>query len=148
MELLISSKLIVPVQGGRFLLSQVLSKHMRIGKTNRCVNFPEEWEGLSDPVIYKKIMDLCEIELRRKNSSGDYYIVRTTTKEGISTLKHILRSPDVDFNKFVATTREAYRSNARLPGFANYLTNNLWEEMYESGAQSDAGRQRDRKGIV
>lgn len=146
---LIFSKLIVPIDGGRFLVSTTLGKHLKANnKSSRCVNFPEEWEGLSDAVIYKKVMDLCEIDLKRKSTSGDYYFLRTTTKESVSVLKHIFKSSDIDFNRFISSVRDAYEQNIKLPGFANFLVNGLWREMYDNGSEDTSYRKRDRKGII
>ena len=145
---LIFSKLIIPIDDGRFLVSTTLSKHIKANKTLRCANFPEEWEGLSDSIIYKKVMDLCDIQLKSKGMNGDYYFLRTTTKESVSMLKHILKTADIDFNRLISSIRDAYESNIKLPGFSNFLVNGLWREVYDNGTENTSYRNRDRKGVI
>jgi len=150
LEALVSNKVIIPAQGGRFAISTSLAKLIKVKDTEgKCLNYPEQFYGLSDAIIYKKVMDMCGVQLSHKNGQGKSYYVRTCTKESIAVLNKILKSTEIDFDVFVRTVFAVYSSDNMLPGFANFLTNGLWEEVYESGTQKESeDLNRDRKGII
>lgn len=150
LEALISNKVVIPVQGGRFAVSSLLVKLIKArDHDSKCLNYPEQFYGLSDSIIYKKVMDMCGVQLSHKNGQGKSYYVRTSTKESTAVLNKILKSPEIDFNVFVNAVFTVYNSDVMLPGFANFLANGLWEEVYESGAQKESENyNRDRKGII
>jgi len=147
-RLLVESGLVILVKDDKYILNSNLKKFIKGADENKCKNYPKDFYGLSFPMVYKKVMDLCEIELKRKNSSGTYYFTRTMTKESVRILKTILDTPEIDFDRFISTTRECYASSIGVKGFANYLIENLWEEVYESGKESSDASKRGRKGVI
>jgi len=146
-RLLEDNNLIVPVKGGKYIINTILTKHLKTKKSERCDNFPEKFVGLSGAITYKKVMALCDLPLTYMNSSGKPYIIRTTTKESVRVLKAILDSREIDFNRFIQKTKEFYKSGTIVPGFANYLITNVWEEVYDNEEQAGSTI-RDRKGII
>lgn len=150
LEALISNKLIIPAAGGKYAVSTAISKNFKSnkGQDEKCLNYPEEFIGLGDDQIYRKVMNMCDIPLSRRNGYGKIYYTRTTTKESVSLLKQILKSPEIDFKLFISSIAHAYGEEGMLPGFAKMLTTGLWEEIYESGKGQSESDVRDRKGII
>lgn len=146
-RLLEDSNLIIPVKGGKYIINVILAKHLKTRKSERCDDFPEKFIGLSDAHVYKKIMVLCDLPLTHSNANGKSYIIKTTTKESVRVLKTILNSREINFKQFIKKTKEFYKSNTMVPGFANYLITNVWEEVYDSEEQAGS-TVRDRKGII
>ena len=140
-------KLIIPVKGGKYIINVLLAKHLKTRKSNKCVHFPVAFLGLSDAIIYKKVMAMCDLPLTRRGAGSSSYIIRTMTKEAVPVLKAILSSKDIDFTEFIAKTKEFYSSDTMVPGFAKYLTTNVWEEVYDNVEKASAAI-RDRKGII
>ena len=146
-RLLEDNNLIVPVKGGKYIINVILSKHLKTKKSEKCGDFPDKFIGLSPATIYKKVMVLCDLPLTHSNSSGKSYIIKTMTKESIRVLKAILDSREINFKRFIEKTKVFYGSNTMVPGFANYLITNVWEEVYDSEEQTGSTI-RDRKGII
>lgn len=112
---------------------------------NFCMNFPEELKGLSDSLIYKRFMEECEVPIMAK---GDLtYFVRTETKESVRKLKVVLKNPEINYKKLVASCRNFYRMTTAMPGFAKFISTNAWEAIYNDRTE-EATTERDLKGTL
>ena len=138
-----NSEIIVKVEKG-YLINAAFQRSLR-GKKRKdvCMNYPEEFIGLSDTIIYKKVLVACKIPLMYKGDIS--YLVRTQTKASVRALKQILKTPSIDYNKFVAKVSDFYRSSIALPGFAKFLVESTWETVYDA---EYANNQRDQKGVI
>lgn len=146
--LLEKNNLVIPVKDNKYVLNTILVKHFKVDtRSKKCINYPKEFLGLSDSIIYKKVMKMCNIPFKRKGLNGAPYLVRTTTDKAIAGVKKILQTPNVDFDIFIATTKNFYESDITVSGFAKYIYSNNWELRYEEGLDTTAS-ERDRKGTI
>lgn len=142
-ELLENADVIVKVKDG-YLLNSIFKNTMSSKKRQGfCINYPSTFAGLSDTIIYKKVMDASKVPLMFRGDMS--YLVRTQTKESTRTLKAILKKPDLDYEVFINSTKAFYESGVTVPGFAKYLANNIWETVYGS---TTTGTSTDTKGII
>jgi len=139
-----NSNVIVKVEGG-YVVNSVFQKAVKAKAKNRhCINYPTKFVGLSDMLIYTKVIEEAHIPLMYKGDIS--YFVRTQTKESIKTLKNILNDPEIDYTVFINKTKAFYASATAIPGFAKYLVENTWKVIYD--AKEEFSREASRKGII
>jgi len=144
-ELLLHTGLIIPVSKGYLISSKLqaitTTKHVE----DFCKNFPEEYKGLEDEIIYKNIINDCKIPAMYEKDIR--YHLRTKSIDAIAVLKILLRNPAVSYTMFINTTKAFYNSDMVVPSFSNYLVKGKWELVY-----NDEGNEKEeeysRKGAV
>ena len=142
-EVLENSDVIIKVKDG-YLINSIFKRAISgQARTGFCINYPSAFIGLSDALIYKRVMEECRIPLMVKGSVS--YFVRTQTKEAVRTLKAIFNNEDIDYNVFISSTKNFYASGITFPGFAKFLSENTWETVYGTGTERE---QASQKGIL
>ena len=112
-------------------------------RSNFCLNYPSIFTGLSDVIIYKKVMEDIKVPLMVK---GDFsYFARTQTKEAVKILKTIPKHPDIDYQIFINSSKNFYSSGISVPGFAKFLVDNTWETVYGTRAEEESS---SIKGVI
>jgi len=139
-----NSNVIVKVEGG-YVINSVFQKSIKTKTKNRhCINYPSKFVGLSDMLVYTKVIEEAHIPLMYKGDIS--YFVRTQTKESIKILKNILNNPEIDYSVFINKTRAFYESTTAVPGFAKYLVENTWKVIYD--ADEEFTSTGSRKGVI
>lgn len=144
-EVLENSDVIIKMEGG-YIINAVFLKSIKAKKRNKyCQNYPDEFKGLSDVLVYKRFTEECEVPIMAK---GDItYFVRTETKESVRKLKSILQNPDIDYCRLRDVCKGFYNTATALPGFAKFIINNTWETIYNDTTEETASK-RDFKGTI
>ncbi len=135
-----NSGVIVKTDKG-YMVNSVFQKSVKANKrAGKCDNYPTAFNGLSDMLIYNKVVLECNVPSMYKGDIS--YFVRTQTKKSVSVLKEILNDPAIDFDIFVEKTTSFYASDMAVPGFAKYLTEGTWRSIYDTETE-----RRVSKGI-
>jgi len=139
-----NSNVIVKVEGG-YVVNSVFQKAVKAkAKSRHCINYPSNLIGLSDMLVYTKIIEEARIPLMYKGDIS--YFVRTQTKESVKILKNLLNDPEIDYSIFINKTRAFYESATAVPGFAKYLVENTWKIIYD--AKEEFSGASNRKGVI
>ncbi len=144
-ELLLHTGLIIPVSKGYLINSrlQEIANSKHIG--DFCKNFPTTYRGLTDEVIYQNIINDCKIPSMYDRDIR--YHLRTKSSEAIIILKVLLRDINIDYKRFILTTKNFYNSDMVVPSFSNYLAKGKWEVVYKD-IDYDKEEEYSRKGAV
>ena len=129
--------------GNKYGVNTVFQNFIKTAKraSGQCKDYPEEFRGLSDMLIYNKVIIACGVPTMYK---GDItYFVRTQSKASVKKLKDILQDVDIDYNIFIEKTSGFYSSGSAVPGFAKYLVEELWRAIYD-----EESIRRVRKGVL
>jgi len=147
-ELLISKELIVPVSKG-YLLAKRLKTLTDVKETTGfCKNYPKDFRGISDNVIYKKVIETCGIPTMFKKPGKSSYILHTSTTDSLMGLKIILQSSEIDYKRFVKVTSAYYKDpDLMVKSFANYIIEDVWEVLYNDKTV-DKDEDYRRKGAI
>lgn len=144
-ELLLHTGLIAPVSKGYLINSKLQEMASTKHISSFCKNLPKRYMGITDEAVYDNILSDCAVPSMYKKDIK--YYLRTKSIEAIQTLKMILRNPDIDYTRFVTTTRYFYGSDMAVPSFSNYLVKGKWELVYKD-TDNDKEEKYSRKGTV
>jgi len=119
------SGLIIPIDEEKYLFNAVMIKHLVPLKSKKCLNYPDDYIGLSDNIVYKRVMADAEIPMR---TTGTFrYYLKTATADAIRNLKLILANPEIDYNEFIKSIKFYYSDRSAVKSFAKFISSGDWE---------------------
>ncbi len=81
--------------------------------------------------IWNEFVDRAEIPFRVKAPGGGIYTVKHYSKPAVDKLISILETKDLDYTKFIESTKNYYKTVTYKLTLQRYLCEEVWEEEYK-----------------